>query len=417
MTARFIGILLSFLLSLPVWAEMEMQLLENRFRVDPSIERITFMIYRDEGSTPVVLVRPDGTKYYAWRHPSYIEWYQEDGMDIVSVNEPMPGPWQAIGQVSPDNSIKLMTNLIMSLDQFPRRLYYGETLKFTARLTEEGEQVRSRDFLDRIKLQVIFTKAMENVESLPAAARPIPQVIGEFVDDGTMMDERAGDGTFTVTLPISVAPGKYNVRISSENGVFMRAEDQQVLVYPSPIMVSFIQGRTAEEPHKIAVEPEPGTIVPGSLAIHVEQTFPGGQMEIDQAQAMQDEETLVASITNGKEPGRYGWQGWLYATDAYNDRELIFELPEQSFAVQAELQLDRNLEEFRRVQEEKERLELEAKMAEERAAAQKTTMMIVIVTNVVILLLAIVIAIIIKKRRTAKMMADSMPDLDSPESS
>lgn len=40
--------------------ESSIRLLDNRFRVDPSIEQITFVIYRADNSQPVVLVRPDG---------------------------------------------------------------------------------------------------------------------------------------------------------------------------------------------------------------------------------------------------------------------------------------------------------------------------------------------------------------------
>lgn len=78
-----------------------MSLLDNRFRVDPSIKQITFVIYRAQSSQPVVLVRPDGKKYYAWRSPDNVRWYQEPSMDIVSIDNPMPIPWQAIGKVTP----------------------------------------------------------------------------------------------------------------------------------------------------------------------------------------------------------------------------------------------------------------------------------------------------------------------------
>lgn len=47
-------------------SESTMSLLDNRFRVDPTIEQITFLVYREQSSQPVVLVRPDGKKYYAW---------------------------------------------------------------------------------------------------------------------------------------------------------------------------------------------------------------------------------------------------------------------------------------------------------------------------------------------------------------
>lgn len=81
--------------------ESTLSLLDNRFRVDPTISQITFVIYRENNSQPVVLVRPDGKKYYAWRKPDNVRWYEEPAMDIISIDNPMPGPWQAVGKVSP----------------------------------------------------------------------------------------------------------------------------------------------------------------------------------------------------------------------------------------------------------------------------------------------------------------------------
>lgn len=79
-------------------SESTMSLLDNRFRVDPSIEQITFVVYREQSSQPVVLVRPDGKKYYAWGAYDDVRWYQEPALDIVSIDKPMAGPWQAPGK-------------------------------------------------------------------------------------------------------------------------------------------------------------------------------------------------------------------------------------------------------------------------------------------------------------------------------
>ena len=56
--------------------ESVMSLLDNRFRVDPSIEQITFLVYREQSSQPVVLVRPDGKYYYSWGEYDNVRWYQ-----------------------------------------------------------------------------------------------------------------------------------------------------------------------------------------------------------------------------------------------------------------------------------------------------------------------------------------------------
>ena len=86
-----------------------------------------------------------------------------------------------------------------------------------------------------MELKVTFTKYIENEASLIKEARPVPIEVGVFADDGQGLDEKPGDGGFTVSLPITSAPGKYRVRITSGNGVFLRAQEQEVLVYPSPM--------------------------------------------------------------------------------------------------------------------------------------------------------------------------------------
>ncbi|NMT18813.1 TIGR03503 family protein, partial [Vibrio parahaemolyticus] len=83
-----------------------------------------------------------------------VRWYQEPAMDIVSIENPMPGPWQAVGKVTPKNNIRLISHLTLSTDPFPNRLYRGEVIKFTARLASDGQPLVLRDFLDRVNLRV-----------------------------------------------------------------------------------------------------------------------------------------------------------------------------------------------------------------------------------------------------------------------
>ncbi len=43
----------------------EIPLLDNRFRIDHKVDKITLLFFRKRGAPAVVLVRPDGSKYYA----------------------------------------------------------------------------------------------------------------------------------------------------------------------------------------------------------------------------------------------------------------------------------------------------------------------------------------------------------------
>ncbi|EFO51120.1 putative lipoprotein, partial [Vibrio parahaemolyticus K5030] len=378
-------------------SESAMSLLDNRFRVDPTIEQITFLVYREQSSQPVVLVRPDGKKYYAWGSYDNVRWYQEPSLDIISVDNPMPGPWQAVGKVTPKNNIRLISHLKLSTDVFPNRLYNGEALKFTARLTSDDKPLVLRDFLDRVNLRVTFTKFVENEDELIKEARPVPMIIGEFSDDGRGLDEQAGDGVFTVQLPIEVEPGKYRARITSGNGVFLRAQEQVILVYPNPVSRTFIQSRSPEKPHQLVVSGEQGMIAPGSIAVNVEQNAPDGFITYSQGQVSQDGMKTTLNLDNDPVLGKYSWRGEIFATDFATQRALVFPIQEQTFSVVDEVDLEAARIAKEAELAEQRRIEMEKRIIAEREAERKRSMIIIAVGNVVMLLIAIVAWIVWRK--------------------
>lgn len=408
------GCLLLLSFSLHAATESVMSLLDNRFRVDPSIEQITFIIYRADNSKPVVLVRPDGKKYYSWRNADNVRWYEESSMDIVSIDKPMPGPWQAVGKVSPKNNIKLLSHLVLDANEFPDKLYQTERIKFTARLTSDGKPLVLRDFLDRVKLKVTFTKFVENEESLVREARPVPVVMGEFADDGVDLDEKAGDGVFTVSLPIDIEPGKYRARITSGNGVFLRAQEQEVLVYPTPITTTFIQSRKEGSPHTIVVSGEQGMIAPSSLAVHVEHKAPDEYVMYKQGQADVDAMKVPLEIPYNGDLGIYNWSGMVYATDASSQRPLTFPITEHSYSVVQDI----DLAESRRLQEEalaeQKRIATEMMILKKREEDRKRSMIIIGAGNVVAILLGLLIWFVVRKV-TAKKRAQPEMQLKAPK--
>ncbi|HDM8140600.1 TPA: TIGR03503 family protein [Vibrio harveyi] len=389
-------------------SESAMSLLDNRFRVDPTIEQITFLVYREQSSQPVVLVRPDGKKYYAWGTYDNVRWYQEPSLDIISIDNPMPGPWQAVGKVTPKNNIRLISHLKLSTDVFPNRLYHSEALKFTARLTSDDQPLVLRDFLDRVNLRVTFTKFVENEDELIKEARPVPMVIGEFADDGRGLDEKAGDGVFTVQLPIDVEPGKYRARITSGNGVFLRAQEQIVLVYPSPITRTFIQSRHADQPHQLVVSGEQGMITPGSIAVNIEQEAPDGFISYSQGQVSADGTKTTLKMDNDPELGKYSWHGEVFATDLATKRSLVFPIKEQSFSVVEEVDLEAARVAKEAELAEQRRIEMEKRIIAEREAERKRSMVIIGIGNVIALILVVLFWIIWSK---VKAKRQAMPEM------
>ncbi|WP_428772154.1 TIGR03503 family protein [Vibrio sp.] len=388
--------------------ESALSLLDNRFRVDPSISQITFLIYRAERSQPVVLVRPDGKKYYVNRSPDNVRWYQEPSMDIISVDKPMPGPWQAIGKVTPKNKIKLISHLELSTDSLPSRLYQGEELKFTARLTSDGKPLVLRDFLDRVKLKVTFTKYIENEKALIKEARPVANVLGEFADDGRGLDEQAGDGVFTVALPISAKPDKYRVRITSGNGVFLRAQEQTVLVYPTPIQHTFIQSRKQGEPHQVVLSGEQGMVKPDSVVAHVAHNNPDGSQNLVEGVSDPATGKVTMSIPYSGVLGNYSWQGVMYADDVATGRSLSFPISQQTYSVVEDI----DIAETRRLQQEREqqlaKVRQQQQILQMREEKRTRNIIIIAVGNLLALLLGAAVWIVLRKRRAQQ---QAMPEM------
>ncbi|WP_052538054.1 TIGR03503 family protein [Candidatus Photodesmus blepharus] len=303
--------------------ELSMSLLNNRFRVDPTVERITFIIRRIKQSQPAILVRPDGKKYYAWRNPENVHWYQNSLMDIISIEKPMPGPWQAIGKIDSQNKIQLVSNLTLQADTLPKRLFNGEIIKFKAQLLNQGNPLLIKDFLDNVKLKVTFHKLTSEDNALEQNILPIAEITDEFADNGKKFDEYPGDGIFTVPLIIRSQPGKYRVEITSSNDIFLRSEEQIVSIYPNPIKTNFIQGINKNS-HQIVFSGKKETIAPGSLTASVEYFDNKNTSTIIQNTTKEREMTLILNLANKGTVGTLNLYSSIYANDMDSNRPLHF---------------------------------------------------------------------------------------------
>ncbi|NGN98629.1 TIGR03503 family protein [Grimontia sp. S25] len=418
MKTRWAGLLLTLLMAFNVAAEQtsdrDIRLLNNRFRIDSTITQVAFVIYRQKPSQPVVLVQPDGSKLYEFRHPDNVSWHKEADMDIISIQNPMPGPWQAIGKVTPENKIRILSELSMKVDTFPSRLYQGETLKFTARLMQGDVPLNLRDFLDRVELTVTFTEYLESVDDIPVDQRPQEMSLGRFKDDGAGLDEYAGDGVFTVELSVNAHPGKYRARVTSGNGVFFRTLEQEVLVYPTPLMATFKQSRKKALPHHLLVESDTASIEPGSIAAHSEFTDPNGKLSVYQGVAGEDYTALTVDIDNFEEPGRHKWHAWLYGTDKLSGRPLMFHLPEQTFAVADYEAIEQAKIEREEREAERKRIEDERIAAEKREADRKMAMITIIGGNILLLILAVGGWFVVRMIKRKKLAAETEEELEAP---
>ncbi len=310
-----------------VFAPSDIPLLDNRFRIDYGVKEITFIVTRKPGTPSVILVRPDGSKLYVGKvTPPDVGWLALKDQDLITIRDPMPGPWQAIGEVDPDNRVRLLSNIRLETDQLPTQLYQGERVKLKSWLLIDDAPPKAGYYLTDLGMTVRlqrFNDAKQEGEPI------VDEVLGHYRDDGKGLDEVPGDGIMTAEAVLDVAAGKYRAMYSTGNQVFSRARYQDVLIYPLPVSytlappsqefgakLSFLIDADELDPASVAIEGKATNTVGASMAFNAVATEP--RVEVD-----------LSAI---KEVGQYEVTATLFGTTRLG-REIQVTLPVKSFNI------------------------------------------------------------------------------------
>ncbi|MGL6377018.1 TIGR03503 family protein [Aeromonas hydrophila] len=310
-----------------VFAPSDIPLLDNRFRIDYGVKEITFIVTRKPGTPSVILVRPDGSKLYVGKvTPPDVGWLALKDQDLITIRDPMPGPWQAIGEVDPDNRVRLLSNIRLETDQLPTQLYQGERVKLKSWLLIDDAPPKAGYYLTDLGMTVRlqrFNDAKQEGEPI------VDEVLGHYRDDGKGLDEVPGDGIMTAEAVLDVAAGKYRAMYSTGNQVFSRARYQDVLIYPLPVSytlappsqefgakLSFLIDADELDPASVVIEGKATNTVGASMAFNAVATEP--RVEVD-----------LSAI---KEVGQYEVTATLFGTTRLG-REIQVTLPVKSFNI------------------------------------------------------------------------------------
>lgn len=310
-----------------VFAPSDIPLLDNRFRIDYGVKEITFIVTRKPGTPSVILVRPDGSKLYVGKvTPPDVGWLALKDQDLITIRDPMPGPWQAIGEVDPDNRVRLLSNIRLETDQLPTQLYQGERVKLKSWLLIDDAPPKAGYYLTDLGMTVRlqrFNDAKQEGEPI------VDEVLGHYRDDGKGLDEVPGDGIMTAEAVLDVAAGKYRAMYSTGNQVFSRARYQDVLIYPLPVSytlappsqefgakLSFLIDADELDPASVVIEGKATNTVGASMAFNAVATEP--RVDVD-----------LSAI---KEVGQYEVNATLFGTTRLG-REIQVTLPVKSFNI------------------------------------------------------------------------------------
>lgn len=253
-------------------------LLQNRFRVDYKVKEISMIFFREYGSAPVVLVKPDGSKLFQSRVTDDVaEWVYGANYDAIKVKNPMPGPWQAMGQILPSSRLMVLSDIELHVPPLPEIMFSGEIMKQTGRLTNGGQPIKDKEFGDAVNLKIRFVSTNNpNYDNFGAD----DVAIANFKDDGKGMDEYPLDGVFTGQYDLTAGDGEWLPVFVVDTPLVKREQiGKPIIVQNNPVHLSIDISDGERAYHELTIDADREYIDMNSLLIDGKIKFPNGDMQ------------------------------------------------------------------------------------------------------------------------------------------
>ncbi|NQY87780.1 MAG: TIGR03503 family protein [Colwellia sp.] len=384
---------------------------DNRFRIDAELDEITLLFYRSRGSRPIILVRPDGSKLRVNNvDPSKVQWHDDSTFDLIKIVKPMPGPWQAIGDILPESQIMVMSDVKLEVAPLPEIVLSGETLKVVGKLYNGDEPINTPYFRNVVKLDVHFYSTNNaDYDNFGADALKLTS----FRDDGHGLDEYAGDGLYTGEFRLDFASGEWQPVFLIKLPMASRELRQKPLVlHRSPVSIAVETSADENKPHSMTLSIDPTYVDPNSLVFQGKVTFPDKQVEPFSIMDDKQGETRVKDIKN-TESGVYRINIHAFGRTT-SGREFRLAIPEFSFNVKANnneilvTTIDENgVEKTVSIDREQKLLadraaELaQAKIVQQQAEEEKEIQTIILIAagNALIIVIALVLFLVMRKKK------------------
>lgn len=379
-----------------VYEPNDIPLLDNRFRIDPKTEQVTFILNHSQGRETIVLVQPDGSKLYQQRHPETVSWVSGQTQDIITVQNPMVGPWQAIANLDGDNRIKIISDVELVVDRLPLKLYSREYITTNATLYADKELMKNTAYLDDARLSISLIGGTNKKMAL-------------YQDDGKHYDELPFDGKLTARLFVNLPPARYLLNIRTQNDIFIRNVNHDAVVFISPINYKINDLEENSDSVRITFKLDADEIVPNSVSINGVIKNVGNEMV--QQVVMHSMENL--SESNEFESiykldyGEYTFSGTAYATNQ-DGREIELQLSGRTFELIAPFKMP----EIIASEVPSPLIENEQVIDEEIAPASifSNLWVIIAIAVTILVLIAAIIFFILKRKK--KKAAENINDIE-----
>jgi uncharacterized protein (TIGR03503 family) len=308
------------------------KILNNRFRIDSDIKEVTIVFFREFGSAPVVLVRPDGSKLYLendLKDDSY-NWFETDTYDMIALTNPMRGPWQAVGDIQAGSKIMVVAGINLMAEPIPDIIFSGETIKQTARLENIGSDVDISLFRDVVTLSIEFVSTNNpNFSNFGLGSRKIAR----FKDNGLALDEYRADGVFTGQFNLNITEGEWRPIFTVKTPLFSREQiNNNIILHPSPVKISHALESSPDGDHFVYINMDEEFLQSDGFIIDGSIRYPNADVvdfSVTDASVMENKLTVL-----NNDYGIYKVNMTVFAT-TLDGREVVLSIPEYSFLTAA----------------------------------------------------------------------------------
>lgn len=384
-----------------IYAPSDIPLLDNRFRIDPNTEQVTIILNHPRHSQKVILVQPDGSKLYAQRHPQeMVGWVSNRNQDIITIQKPMPGPWQAIATLNGENRIQLLNPITLKINKLPLKVYNSEYLTSYISLIKDGQIMTDKDFLKHAKLTVSILSDQKNLISL-------------YRDDGQYYDSLPFDGQLSTHFFMDLPPGRHLLNIKTKNNIFIRNVNKDIVVFPRPLIYKIQQGADNISNAELTFIVDETEIDPNSVTIDGMFTSKDGSENEQSIVHFSEKEPQGNSLTINipLTYQSYNYSGSVFAT-TLDGREINFQLPKQTVeliappAIEAVVISDESL-----VTSQASATSSEAEVTT-KPSEQPFQYLWVIISLLVFIILCVLVTVFLMRRKRNNLVADTGLSLD-----
>ncbi|WKE64229.1 hypothetical protein PVT67_11060 [Gallaecimonas kandeliae] len=194
--------------------------LRNLFHIDQGPFQQVFR--REPDTDAVILVGPQGNKFYAERHPKEVQWYSTDHLDIIRIPDPKPGPWQALGEVQDH---KDFAGVHFAEPRWPSPRYVGEQVQLCQSLAEPSGALTQDELHGLVQVSTFLTSAHLGEDD-------------NFGFNSTPKTALAPQGKgYCTTFALPVLAGHYHWRVEDRAGFDKMSFGQDVELKRLPIKV------------------------------------------------------------------------------------------------------------------------------------------------------------------------------------